>query len=365
MYFGAHVKASGGVWTAIEHGEALGVQAIQFFAGSPRTWKPQLYREADAARFREARAASDLRFVVIHTIYLINLATANEDFYEKSVVALVGAVTAAEQLGVDAIVTHIGSHQGAGFEAGLERVREALLRALDEVGDSRVRLLLENTAGAGGTMGVDFLELGAMIDAVGGDERLGVCLDTAHLLESGHELRTAAGLDAPLDRVRPGDRPRAARHGAPERLQDGARLQPRPPREHRRGRDRPRRLAADRQPPGVRRHPRHPRSPRLRRPGPRPCQPRHPARAAREGDLTVDTQVIAEELDLTTATSLQELLESGGINAEIVGGHARRSPARRRWAATASWWPPPTLDEARRLVAELEHEAGQEPPSDR
>ena len=196
MYFGAHVKASGGVWTAVERGEELGVEAIQFFAGSPRTWKPQLYRDSDAARFRERRAASELRFTVIHTIYLINLATVNEEFYEKSVVALVGAVTAAEQLGVEAIVTHIGSHQGAGFDAGLARVREALLRALDEVGDSRVRLLLENTAGAGGTMGVTFAELAAMIAATGGDERLGVCLDTAHLLASGHELRTAEGLDA-------------------------------------------------------------------------------------------------------------------------------------------------------------------------
>jgi deoxyribonuclease-4 len=196
MYFGAHVKASGGVWTAVERGEALGVEAIQFFAGSPRTWKPQTYREPDAARFRERRAESALRFAMIHTIYLINLATTNEDFYEKSVVALVGAVAAAEQLGVEAIVTHIGSHQGAGFEAGLGRVRAALQRALDEVGDSTVRVLLENTAGAGGTMGDTFDELAAMIESVGKDERVGVCLDTAHLLESGYELRTAVGIDA-------------------------------------------------------------------------------------------------------------------------------------------------------------------------
>jgi len=199
MYFGAHVRASGGVWTAIDRADELDVRAIQFFAGSPRTWKPQLYRDADAARFRERRAASDLRFALIHTIYLINLATTNEDFYEKSVVALVGAVAAAEQLGAEAIVTHIGSHQGAGFEAGLERVREALCRALDQVGDSKVRLLLENTAGAGGTMGVTFEHLAAMIAATGGDERLGVCLDTAHLLASGHELRTEAELDATLE----------------------------------------------------------------------------------------------------------------------------------------------------------------------
>ena len=198
MYIGAHVRASGGVWKAIDNGVELGCEAIQFFAGSPRTWKPQLYSEKDAARFREARAASPIRFVLIHTIYLINLASTNEDFYEKSVTALVGAVVAAEQLGADAIVTHIGSHQGAGFEPGLRRVQTALGRALDEAGDSPVRVLLENTAGAGGTMGVDFAELAAMIDAVDGDPRVGLCLDTAHLFESGVELRTPEGLEAAI-----------------------------------------------------------------------------------------------------------------------------------------------------------------------
>jgi deoxyribonuclease IV len=199
MYLGAHVKASGGVWKAIDEGERLGCEAIQIFAGSPRTWKPQLYGEADAARFREKRAASAVRFVVIHTIYLINLATARPDFYEKSVTALVGAVTAAEQLGCEAIVTHVGSHGGDGFEAGLVRVRDALSAALDEVGDSPVRVLLENTAGAGGTMGVSFDELAAMIDAVDGDPRVGICLDTAHLFEAGFDLRTRDGIDGALE----------------------------------------------------------------------------------------------------------------------------------------------------------------------
>lgn len=198
MYIGAHVRAAGGVWKAIGNGVELGCEAIQFFAGSPRTWKPQLYSEKDAARFRAARAASPIRFVLIHTIYLINLASANEDFYEKSVTALVGAVAAAEQLGADAIVTHVGSHQGAGFDAGLARVQAALRRALAEVGDSRVRVLLENTAGAGGTMGVSFAELAAMIDSVDGDARVGLCLDTAHLFEAGFDLRRRQGLDAAL-----------------------------------------------------------------------------------------------------------------------------------------------------------------------
>ena len=196
MYFGAHVGSSGGVWKAIENGAEIGCEAIQIFAGSPRTWAPTVYKEADAARFREARAASPIRFVVIHTIYLINLASAKEDFYEKSVASLIGAVDAAEQLGADAIVTHVGSHQGAGFEAGLERVRDALQRTLAECADTKVRILLENTAGAGGTMGVSFEELGAMIVAAGGDARLGLCLDTAHLFEAGYDLRDAAGVES-------------------------------------------------------------------------------------------------------------------------------------------------------------------------
>lgn len=194
MYFGAHVKSSGGVWRAIENGVALGAEAVQFFAGSPRTWAPMVYKDADAERFREARAASPIRFVLIHTAYLINLAGAREDFYEKSVTALCGSLAAAEQLGADAIVTHIGSHQGAGFAAGLERVQAGLRRALAASEGSPVRLLLENTAGAGGTMGVDFDELGQIIAATDDHPRLGVCLDTAHLFESGVDLRTPAGM---------------------------------------------------------------------------------------------------------------------------------------------------------------------------
>jgi deoxyribonuclease-4 len=198
MYLGAHVRASGGVWNAIDNGAGLGAEAIQFFAGSPRTWKPMLYKEADAARFREKRAASAIRFVVIHTIYLINLATANDDFYRKSVDSLVGAVAAAEQLGAEAIVTHVGSHQGAGFEFGLRRVEYALGKALEECADSNVRVLLEDTAGAGGTMGRTFEDLRAIIDCVGGDPKIGLCLDTAHLYEAGYDIASPEGLEQTL-----------------------------------------------------------------------------------------------------------------------------------------------------------------------
>lgn len=201
MYIGAHVNSSGGVWKAIGNGVEIGCEAIQFFAGSPRTWKPQLYKEQDWRKFRELRAESPIRFVVIHTIYLINLASARDDFYDKSVTSLIGAIDAAEQLGADAIVTHIGSHQGAGFDEGLARVQAALRRALAESEDSGVRVLLENTAGAGGTMGLDFEELGAIIDAAGGHPRLGLCMDTAHIFEAGFDIRTPEGLDDAVARL--------------------------------------------------------------------------------------------------------------------------------------------------------------------
>jgi deoxyribonuclease IV len=194
MYIGAHVNSSGGVWKAIGNGVDIGCEAIQFFAGSPRTWKPQLYKEKDWEKFRELRADSPIRFVVIHTIYLINLASAQDDFYEKSVISLLGAVEAAEQLGADAIVTHIGSHKGLGFDEGLLRVQAALRRALAESEDSKIRLLLENTAGAGGTMGVDVEQLAAIIAAADSHPRLGLCLDTAHIFEAGFDIRTPAGL---------------------------------------------------------------------------------------------------------------------------------------------------------------------------
>ena len=281
MYFGAHVKSSGGVWHAIENGVDIGAEAVQFFAGSPRTWAPTVYKDKDAAQFREARAASPIRFVLIHTIYLINLASEKEDFYEKSVTSLIGALAAADQLGADAIVTHIGSHMGSGFEAGLERVQAGLRRALAESEGSPVRLLLENTAGAGGTMGVDFSELGQIIDAAGGDPRLGVCLDTAHIFESGVDLRTPAGMAEALERRRRRLRPRTPRRAAPQRLQDAARLEPRPPRERRRGRPRHAGVPHDRQRAGVRRPARHPRGAGVRRPGSRRGEPGPPARARR------------------------------------------------------------------------------------
>ena len=201
MYFGAHVKSSGGVWHAILNGVGVGGEAVQFFAGNPRTWAPKVYEGQDAANFLDVRAASPISFVVIHTSYLINLASAREDFYEKSVTSLLGAVAAADQLGAEAIVTHVGSHQGAGFDVGLARVQAALRRALAESEGSPVRILLENTAGAGGTMGVDFDELGAMIRAIDEHPRLGLCLDTAHVFEAGFDIRTAAGLDETLARL--------------------------------------------------------------------------------------------------------------------------------------------------------------------
>ena len=245
MYLGAHVRRAGGVWKAIEEGERLGCEAIQFFAGSPRTWKPQtLQGEGRGALPRGARRVGDPLRRHPHDLPDQPRHLADDDFYEKSVAALVGAVTAAEQLGADAIVTHVGSHGGDGFDAGLARVQRALRAALDEVGDSGVRVLLENTAGAGGTMGVNFAELAAMIDSVDGDPRVGAV--PRHGASLRGRLRPAHARTASTRRSRRSTRPAASTvsSAAPQRLEDAARLQPRPAREHRRRRAGPAGLRA-------------------------------------------------------------------------------------------------------------------------
>ena len=241
MYFGAHVKSSGGVWHAIENGVALGAEAVQFFAGSPRTWAPTVYKEKDAAQFARPAPRHPSASSLIHTIYLINLASEKEDFYEKSVTSLCGALAAAEQLGADAIVTHIGSHQGAGFAAGLERVQAGLRRALAE---PRAR----RCASCSRTRPAPAAPWASTSSARPDHRRRRRRPAPRRVPRHGAPLRVrrrpahARGHGRGARARRRRLRPRAPRRAAPQRLQDAARVQPRPSRERGRGRPRHGRL---------------------------------------------------------------------------------------------------------------------------
>ncbi|MGZ8782327.1 MAG: deoxyribonuclease IV, partial [Gaiellaceae bacterium] len=185
MLFGAH--CSGGIKGALDHAIEIGADAVQLFAQSPRMWRFPEHAEEDLARFRERREAAGIRSVLVHALYLCNLGTVDEVIYGKSLETMGATVDAACAIGADGVVFHVGSHLGAGFDAGLERCVPALRQVLERCSDT-TSLLLENSAGAGGTIGRSLEELGAIVDALDRDERLGICLDSCHLFVSGVDV---------------------------------------------------------------------------------------------------------------------------------------------------------------------------------
>jgi deoxyribonuclease-4 len=200
VLLGAHASTSGGIHTAIDRVEEMGGDAVQIFTQSPRMWRPTNHDPANIARFKERREEAGIGAVVCHAIYLVNLASPNDEFYEKSVDALVNTMDVACAIEADGVVFHVGSHQGAGFDAALERVVPALARALERCTET-TWLLMENSAGAGGTIGRSIEELAALYDAMERHPRLGLCLDSCHLFVSGYDVTDRGALDALLAEV--------------------------------------------------------------------------------------------------------------------------------------------------------------------
>jgi deoxyribonuclease-4 len=196
MRIGAHVGTSGGIHTAIDRGVDLECQAIQVFTTSPRAWRAAVHPPENLETFRARRAETDLA-VVCHASYLINLAGSDEAVVEKSRDALAACCETAAQLDAEGVIVHVGSHLGDGLEAGLDRIEVALGAVLAELPDD-LWLLLENTAGAGGTIGRTGAELAAVIERCP-HPRLGVCLDSCHLFASGIDIRDPEALTAFLD----------------------------------------------------------------------------------------------------------------------------------------------------------------------
>jgi deoxyribonuclease IV len=197
---GAHVSSSGGIHTAIDRIEAMGGESVQIFTQSPRTWRPTNHDPANFERFKERRAEAGIGGVVCHALYLINLASPDDDLYEKSVAALQNTVEVGCAIDANAVVFHVGSHLGSGFEAGLERVVPALSLALEGCSDT-TWLCMENSAGAGGTIGRSLEELAALYEALDGHPRLGICLDSCHLFVSGYDVTDPAEMDRVVDEV--------------------------------------------------------------------------------------------------------------------------------------------------------------------
>ena len=198
MHIGRHMPASPRPAEALRLTQRIGGDAVQIFVTNPRGWRAPAPRPREEAEFRALRAELGSWPVVVHAAYLINLASPNDEFYGKSVEALRVTLERAARYDADAVVFHIGSHTGSGEEAGLRRLIEGVDRALDGAPAS-VRLLLENDVGGGGKLGARFENIAAVLDALPQHgERLGVCLDTAHLWGAGFDIGAAEGVEAVL-----------------------------------------------------------------------------------------------------------------------------------------------------------------------
>ncbi len=201
MLIGAHVSPSGGLAKAVERGLERGARAIQIFNQSPRMWRPTNFSDEDVAAFAEAMAQSSVDAVLIHAVYLLNCASDDPEIRSKSLTSLTHSLRVGRRIGAHAVVLHPGSAKTGDPAAAIARAGATIREALAE--SEGCPLHLENTAGAGGTLGRSFDELAALLEAAEDSgashgQRLGVCLDSCHLFASGHDIRTAAGMGAML-----------------------------------------------------------------------------------------------------------------------------------------------------------------------
>jgi deoxyribonuclease-4 len=198
MVIGAH--CSGGVKSSLDKAADMGADAVQLFTQSPRAWRtpepdPEVWQ-----RFRERREETGMGPVVCHAIYLVNLATPDDEMYEKSVSTMRSTMEIACGIEAEGVVFHVGSHLGSGFEHGLERVLPAMEQILELCSD-RTWLLMENSAGAGGTIGRSTEELATLYERLDEHPRLGICLDSCHLFVSGTDVTDKSVLDSVLEEL--------------------------------------------------------------------------------------------------------------------------------------------------------------------
>jgi deoxyribonuclease-4 len=204
LRLGAHESIAGGIYKAFDRAQSVGCDAVQIFVKSNRSWAVKPLTEEDITRFRARAQETDIRPVVGHTSYLLNLASPDEALWTRSRDTLLVELERCEALGVPWLVLHPGSHVGTGEEVGLARVSQALGEIHAATPGFRARILLETTAGQGDSLGYCFEHLDWLMEHTPGGERLGVCLDTCHVFTAGYELRTSEGYAATMhafDRV--------------------------------------------------------------------------------------------------------------------------------------------------------------------
>src|SRR5438105_13510432 len=195
---GAHVDSSGGLHLSYERAKAMGAEAIQVHPTPPGFWGSPKLDENRIATFKEAAAKHGHPPFYFHAVYLINLAGDDPTLRQRSESTLAGYLKAADDLGIDGVIFHTGSHKGIGFEACLPTIVGHLTSVMERADPQRSLLLIENNAGMGGCVGARFEEIRTMLDAVS-DPRVRACFDTCHAFASGYDERTVEAARATVD----------------------------------------------------------------------------------------------------------------------------------------------------------------------
>ncbi len=190
---GAHMSIAGGLHRALERGQEVGCSVVQIFLKNQLQWAAKPYTSDEIRAFARARQDTGIRTVFAHATYLINLAAPVATEWTRAVAAFHDELERAEALDLPFVIIHPGSHKGAGVDAGIERIAKALDELVSRTRGYRVKVLLENTAGGGATIGRTFEELAAILGAVRSADRIGVCLDTCHLFAAGYDVSRPDG----------------------------------------------------------------------------------------------------------------------------------------------------------------------------
>jgi len=199
MRLGVHIRVAKGLQHGLEQARWLGCETVQFFSSNPNSWRPGSLDPAPAQDFLRRRAELGIHPTILHTPYLVNLASPNRGFWNATVSLLSFALARADLLQADYVVTHIGSHKGTSYQEGVQRICQAVERALQH-GQGRATLLLEAGAGAGHTIGSTFNELVDIFACLPTDlPPIGVALDTAHMWAAGYDISTKEKLEAVLN----------------------------------------------------------------------------------------------------------------------------------------------------------------------
>jgi deoxyribonuclease-4 len=186
---GVHCSVSGGLFKAFDEADQLGIDTFQIFTQNQRQWINKRYDEETIDAFKSAWKKSNVKTVFSHCSYLLNLASEDEALRKKSVDALIGEVERCQDLGLSYCVLHPGAAKGQSEEQALENVVNALQEVLKATSDCKTKILIENTAGQGTSIGYKFEHLSTILKGVN-SQRIGVCFDTCHAFSAGYDLRT-------------------------------------------------------------------------------------------------------------------------------------------------------------------------------